>query len=194
MNISLKYALPALWLGLFLYRLVLDATDQVSLWALRCVSLAIIVWVAVVSTRFVHEQIRLSRRGEQVAAKLLLHYLLLAMLGLGLALRLIAWDPGNEGIVAWIGGIMLVVSLVGLFILGLLSERSVRVNKESFTTSPYWKYGLIFVCAATLTFQGIARPEGAVSTVNVWLFLIALIGITVQGVGRWRLRKGHPVE
>jgi hypothetical protein len=45
------------------------------------------------------------------------------------------------------------------------------------------------LCIATLTIQGLAKPEGAASTINVGVFWAALIALIVQTVGRWFGRR-----
>lgn len=185
----MKYALPAAWLLTFVYRLTFGAS-AFSLWLLRFLTVVILLAIGLSVARFVADRVRAMKRGDRVFTEATLRGLLLSTAVLGLVIRLIAWDPGNEGVLAWIGGVVLVVSILGLVTLQFLKERAARSKKgESFYFNPYWKYGLLFMCLATLAIQGAARPEGAPSTLNISLFWIALIALVVQGIGRLILRR-----
>lgn len=160
-----------------------DHRVPVTLWALRFLTLAILVSLALVAGRFIEKRMCMARRGERVLTASALRGLLLAGLGFGLLLRIVGWDDGHEGVVAWIGGIMMLASIVGLIILGFVKERA-RASDSSFYFNPNWKYGLLVICIATITIQSLVSPEGAASSLNVWLFVLALIGLVVQTVGR----------
>jgi Ca2+/Na+ antiporter len=187
-----KYALPAAWLVLFSYRLAFGG-GQLSLWLLRILTVAILFMAGLAVWRFASARYAASRRGEQVLTKATVRGVLIATAVLGLLLRVIAWDPGNEGVVAWVGGIVLVVSVGGLIWLQLLREREAwRPTRDVFYFNPYWRYALLLGCVVTLCIQGVAKPEGIASSLNLavfWLSLMALIG---QSIGRVVLRRrGH---
>jgi hypothetical protein len=128
--------LSTAWLVLFAYRLLLDSSDRLTLWALRLLTIAILVIGGIWVGRFVEERIRSVRRGAPVFTQKTVLGLLLATAVVGLALRIVAWDPGREGIVAWIGGIMLILSIVCLIVFQFLVERGARSGRESFYFNP----------------------------------------------------------
>lgn len=158
---------------------------------LRALTIAILVAVCVETARFVQDRIKALKRGDRVLTNATLRGLLIGAGVVGLVLRMVAWDPGHEGVVAWIGGGMLVISIAGLIWLQFLKERAARSDRDSFYFNPYWRYGLLLMCIAALVIQGLAKPEGAASTLNVAVFWLALITLVVQTTGRCILRRRH---
>ncbi|HEU5062009.1 MAG TPA: hypothetical protein VFT79_02510 [Solirubrobacterales bacterium] len=114
--------------------------------------------------------------------------LLLGALVVGFAARISEW--GDEGIVAWIGGILMIVAVVGLMVSQFLRDRR-RWARESFYFDPYWKWGLVALLLATLLAQGVTGAEPPLSSFLAALFWIALITLVVQTLGRWILRWRH---
>lgn len=114
--------------------------------------------------------------------------LLIAALVIGLVLRVVGWNHGHPGAVAWIGGILMLFGIAGLIMLQFMVERA-RMTRPSFYFNPNWKYGLLLLCIVTLSVQGLVKPAGAIATLNVALFWAALITLVVQTVGRWIQRR-----
>lgn len=189
MTRSPAYTLVGAWLLIFAFRVILGATDQLSLWALRLLTIAILGAICIGAVKFVAQRIRSLKTGEPVLTESALRTLLLAAAAVGLVIRVIAWDPGSEGVAAWAGGLLVVVSIAGLLVLQFRRERAAIGSHPSFYFSPYWKYGLLVLCIASLAVQGAVRPEGAVSTGNVGIFWLSLIALIVQSIGRWARRR-----
>lgn len=128
---------------------------------------------------------------KHVLTKAAVRGLLIGAGTVGLVLRIVAWDPGNEGVVAWIGGIMLIISIAGLICLQFLKEKAARSSHPSFYFDPFWRYGLLLTCIVVLVIQGLATPEGAARTINAAAFWIAFMTLVVQTFGRWIVRWRH---
>lgn len=182
------YALVGAWLLLFVCRVALGLSDPLTLWALRALTVAVLVAGGAAVFRFVGERISARKRGEPVLTEPTVRGLLLGALVLGFVLRVVGWDAGDEGVLAWAGGILMVIAICGLIALQFRRERT-RWRRRSFYFDPYWKYGLLLVCLATLTIQALTEAEGGLSTLYAGLFWIALIALIVQTVGRWVLRR-----
>jgi hypothetical protein len=187
MNLEAKYWLPTLWLLLLGVR-ILGARDPITLWTLRILTVAGLVALVVVVARSVGEMLQAVKRGEPVLTARPVRGALLGSFVLGLVLRIVGWDDGSEGVVAWAGGILILVSLAGLVLLSYLREREVTRN-TSFYFNPDWKYGLVLVCVITISIQSLVQPEGAASSLNVWAFVVALFALIVQTVGKWFMTR-----
>lgn len=113
-----------------------------------------------------------------------LRSLLLAALAFGIVARVVGWDHGDEGVLAWVGGIFIIVSFCALIVLQFLKER-VTWRRSSFFFDPYWKYGLLAIALVTLVIQAVVGLEGGLLTFAAALFWLALILLMVQLAGRW---------
>jgi FtsH-binding integral membrane protein len=114
--------------------------------------------------------------------------LLLGVLVVGFAARVSEW--GDEGVVAWIGGTLMVIAAVGLMASQFLRDRR-RWAGKSFYFDPYWKWGLVAILLVTLLVQGISGAAPPLSSFLAALFWIVLIMLLVQTIGRWILRWRH---
>jgi phosphatidylglycerophosphate synthase len=114
--------------------------------------------------------------------------LLFGALVVGFAVRVSEW--GDEGVVAWIGGILMIAAALGLMTSQFLRDRR-RWKRKSFYFDPYWKWGLASLLLTTLLVQGITGAEPPLSNVLAALFWIALIVLVVQAIGRWISRWRH---
>lgn len=186
MELRRGQVLVGAWLVLFGGR-VAGLSDPLTLWALRALTVAILVAACVVVVRFTGERIAALRRGERVLTEPTVRGLLLGALVVGLVLRVVGWDSGEEGIVAWVGGILMIIAICGLVALQFLRERASWV-RGSFYFDPRWKYGLLLICLVALTIPLFTGLEGTVFRLCAAFFWIALIGLAIQAGGRWILR------
>lgn len=115
--------------------------------------------------------------------------LLILVLIVGLAIRF-AGMRGGEGVVAWVGGILMIVAFCGLIASQFLRDRG-RWTRESFFFDSYWKWGLVLTMLATLLVQGITGAETPFSSILAGLFWVALFAFVVQTIGRWVSRWRH---
>lgn len=187
MELRRGQVLVGAWLLLFVCRVALGLSDPLTLWALRGLTVAILVAACVVVVRFAGERISALRRGEQVLTEQTVRGLLLGALVVGLVLRIVGWDSGDEGVVAWVGGILMIIAICGLIALQFLRERANWV-RSSFYFDPRWKYGLLLVCLVALTIPLFTGLEGTVFRLCAAFFWVALIVLAVQTGGRWVLR------
>lgn len=188
MELRRGYVLAGAWLLLFVCRVAFGLSDPLTFWTLRALTVALLVAACVAAVRFARERISARRRGERVLTEPTVRGLLLGALVVGLVLRVIGWDSGEEGVIAWVGGILMIIAICGLIALQFLRERT-SWRRRSFYFDPYWKYGLLLIILGTLTLQALTGAEGGLSTLYAALFWIALIALIVQAIGRWFLRR-----
>jgi hypothetical protein len=96
----------------------------------------------------------------------------------------VGWDGGDEGLLAWIGGILMIVAFFGLIALQFLKERTTW-RRDSFFFDPYWKYGLLAVFLGVVFIEAVVGLEGDLLTFAAALFWLSLIALIVQMAGRW---------
>ncbi len=187
MKLPTKFWLPAVWIAALVCALFMGP-NVVLAWILRFLTLCVVVWISVVLVNFMRARIGAIKHGQPIWTESTVRWLLFGVLGIGLVLRIVGWNHGHPGVAAWIGGIAMLVSIAGFIVLQFFVERAKRKG-PSFYFNPYWKYGLILLCIVTFSIQGLARPTGIASTLNVALFWIALLTLFVQAVGRWMQRR-----
>lgn len=187
MGFRLLKTLGVAWVLLFSYRLLISA-DQLSLWMLRAVTISLLIGLFAAVMQSVRRRLAAPEKGERLLTQDALKSLFILCLVAGLVLRFVAWDPGNEGPVAWAGGLLVVASVLGLVVLQFIKDRADRRQGPSFFFDPYWKYGLPAILMATIAIQGSVGLEGELLTLLAVIFWGALVGLIVQVVGRWMLR------
>jgi hypothetical protein len=171
------------WILVVVYRGVFDASDQVSRWVLGALTLAVIVLTVIGLWNFVDQRARAKRRGERVLTASTIAVLLVGLFIVGLVVRFAVGGDEPDGLVAWVGGVLGLLALLGLFILGFLRERS-RANARSFLFDPHWKYGLLLIAILAMVVFALTTSD-VLASVAVLCFWLALAILAGRALGRW---------
>lgn len=176
----------AAWLLVFAVHVAVRQTNvgAISIWLLRLLTVVLLVAVVQAVVRFAATRLNAKQREERFFDEQSVKLMLLIGLGVGLVFRATTWGLGDQTILGWIGTGLVGASFAGL--IACAARREVRLQgvSSSFYFNPLWKYGLLVICITTLFVQGAVTPSGVLSSFNVALFLLSLVALITQTVGR----------
>jgi hypothetical protein len=191
---SYGYSLVLAWGTIFVLRFFTNSGDGVDtflLWSLRILTIAVVLQVAFYAVQFVRDRVGAAKRGERVFTEQALRTVLLAGLAVGVAFRILTWGPKDQGVVGWVGAVVICLCLLGLALLYLRRARGFNMTPASYW-HPYWRAGLLVLFVASLLALGAARPDGVLGGILVGLFWLSLIALVVQVFGtRLHRPQGH---
>jgi hypothetical protein len=181
------YALVVMWAVILLFRVFLggegSALDEATLWALRVLTLVIVVRVVVAAVRFAKDSAAAARRGDQIFTESRVKQVVISVLTLGIACRVITWGSGEQGVVGWTGAVLVCFSIAALGVLYVRRAHAVRTEGLSYW-HPYWTALLLAAWIASLVALGATRPTGTIGGILVGLFWLSLVALVVQVLGR----------
>ena len=111
------YTLVIAWVAIFTSRLFLgrdeSELDQLLLWVLRFLSVAILMQVGLAFVRFARGRVRAVSRGDPLLTEAVVRQILIGALAVGFACRVVTWGPEGQGVIGWAGTILVVGALAG---------------------------------------------------------------------------------